>query len=161
MMRGKDYTEILTEVSIDNFSFQVTWNPFEDNSCILWFRDKDDHHAFNALGKFSNFDKRKVLDFVVRYSTNGQLRGEIEKKKFHRKIDTLNIGYFDHIEISSAVNKERAYRNLFSLDADIEREELAERRNLMVKKFHPDRGGDHRAMTVINNAYEYLSRLSN
>ena len=26
----------------------------------------------------------------------------------------------------------------------------------MAKKFHPDRGGDLRAMTIINEAYEFL-----
>lgn len=149
--------EILSEVSIDNFSFKVTLNPIEKSSCILWFRDVHVGELFEALGKFTHFDKRNVLDFIVRYSTNIQLREEIDKRKFERRIDTLSPAFFKMLEQLDGHAKETAYKNLFDLDHIIEKRDLVRKRKIMAKKFHPDAGGDTRAMSVINEAFEYLN----
>lgn len=161
IMQGKNYSEVLTEAVIDNMHFQVTWNPYESESCILWFRDNHKGLAFSALGKFSSFDKRAILDFVMRFSTNDELRRVIENKRFSQRIAKLDLTCFDQIELKSFSNREAAYRNLFCLDSSICKNELKSRWRVMAKKFHPDRGGDDRAMTIINDAYEYLTRLAN
>ena len=151
-----EQAEILSDVSIDNFQFKVTLNPVEKASCILWFKDCHLSDVFEALGKFSHFDKRNVLDFIVRYSTSVDLREEIERRQFERRVDNLPPSYFKILENLDEPAKENAYRNMFDLDDIIEKGELAKKRKIMAKKFHPDAGGDHRAMTVINEAYEYL-----
>ncbi len=151
-----EHAEILSEVSIDNFHFKATLNPVERDSCILWFKDERISEVFEALGKFSRFDKRNVLDFIVRYSTSVELREEIEKRQFERRIDQLSPSYFKLLEQLDDRAKEVAYRTLYDLDDNIERDELAKKRKIMAKKFHPDAGGEHEAMTVINEAYEYL-----
>lgn len=151
-----DYSEILTRITIDHMSFHVTRNPFERESCVLWYMDQLSHTAYTALGKFSRFDKRKVLEFVTRYATNPSLREELAKRQFYRKIETITISYFEEIERLTSQDKEQAYRDLFNLDASIHRDDLTARRRLMAKKFHPDRGGDTRAMSLINEAYDYL-----
>ncbi|HBA84080.1 MAG TPA: hypothetical protein DCZ95_08305 [Verrucomicrobia bacterium] len=148
--------EVLSEATIDNFHFKVTLNPVEKSSCILWFKDCLVSDIFEALGKFSYFDKRNVLDFIVRYSTSVDLREEIDKRHFERRIDNLSPSYFKVIETLDERSKESAYRTLYDLDDIIEKGELAKKRKIMAKKFHPDAGGDHRAMTVINEAYEFL-----
>ncbi len=154
-----DFSKILTEVSIDNFNFQVTRNPFEMGSSILWFRDAYTQLGFTALGKFSGFDKRKVLEFVVKYATNATLRMEIAKRRFEKKLSSLTLSYFERIELLSYKDREAAYRSLFDLEIGAEHEhaDLSSKRRMMVKRFHPDAGGDHRAMTLINEAYDYLS----
>jgi hypothetical protein len=148
--------EILSEVTIDNFHFKVTLNPVEKGSCILWFRDSYLDELFQALGKFTHFEKRNVLDFIIRYSTSVDLREEIDKRHFERRLDNLSPAYFKVIESLDGHAKETAYRTLYDLDDIIEKRELAKKRKIMAKKFHPDAGGDHKAMTVINEAYEYL-----
>lgn len=153
-----DYSDVLTKISIDHLAFQVTWNPLEAGSCILWFMDQLSNSQFTALGKFSSFDKRKVLDFAVKYATSPKLRDELAQRQFRKKVEGITISYFDHIEKLTLRDKEAAYRNLFNLDSEIEKEDLSARRKIMVKKFHPDLGGDHRAMTIINEAYDYLSK---
>lgn len=159
-MINKNYSEILTEATIDNLNFQVTWNPYENNSCILWCRNIHTKISFTALGKFSDFNKRKILDFIIRYCTTPELQNNIEKKKFDHKLNNISLSYFDHIELTSFSDKEKAYRNLFALDTTIAKEELKARRKQMAKKFHPDAGGNDRAMTIINEAYDYLMTLS-
>ena len=149
--------EILSEVSIDNFHYKVTLNPVEQGSCILWFRDSLLSNVFEALGKFTHFDKRNVLDFIVRYSTSMDLREEIEKRQFERRLENLPPSFFETLERLDGQAKEMAFRNLYDLDNIIEARELARKRKIMARKFHPDAGGDTRAMTVINEAYEFLS----
>ncbi len=148
--------EILCEASIDDYHYKVTLNPIEPDSCILWFRDARISLSFNALGRFSFFEKRKVLDFIVRYSTNAELRRDIEHKKFERRISNIAPSFFKTFHTLSPRQKEMAYRNLYDLDAAIEKGDLARRRRIMARKFHPDAGGDGQAMSVINEAYEYL-----
>lgn len=152
-----EQAEILSDISIDNFHFKVTLNPVESGSCILWFRDGLVGEFFDALGKFTHFDKRNVLDFIVRYSTSLDLREEIEKRKFERRVDNLSPSFFTVLERLDGHAKEIAYKNLFDLDVIIEKRELARKRKIMARKFHPDAGGDGRAMTVINEAFEYLN----
>ncbi|MFH0880009.1 MAG: hypothetical protein V2A34_09885, partial [Lentisphaerota bacterium] len=125
--------------------------------CILWFRDGHVSEVFEALGKFTHFDKRNVLDFIVRYTTSMDLRDEIEKRKFERRIDNLSPAFFKMLEQLDGQAKEVAYKNLFDLDDIIEKRELAKKRKIMARKFHPDAGGDNQAMSVINEAFEYLN----
>lgn len=152
-----DYNETLTKISIDHLCFQVTWNPFEPGSCILWYMDQLSDLSYTALGKFSCYDKRQVLEFVVKYSTSSRLRDELAKRQFERKLDTLNVSYFEQIGRLTGPEKEKAFRDLFNLDDAVEKQQLSARRRVMVKKFHPDVGGDHRAMSVINEAYDFLA----
>ena len=149
----------LTEVRIDSFLFQVTWNPFEAGSCIIWFCDSDKQTLFNALGKFKSFEKRRILDFAVKYSTNPALRAEIDIRKFERRARNLPMSFLHEVERLSKSDREAAYRNLFDLDAaSIELNTLSRRRRSMTKRFHPDAGGDTKAMTLINEAYDYLAK---
>jgi curved DNA-binding protein CbpA len=145
-------------MNIDNFHFQVTTNPYESNSCILWYMDSHNHISFKALGKFSGFDRRRALSFVVKYATSMSLRSEIERKKFEIKLDSISNSYFEQIAARSrGINQEKAYRELFNLDETIDRHDLVKRMKMMAKKFHPDVGGDNKAMTIINEAYSYLA----
>ncbi|NCC50992.1 MAG: hypothetical protein EOM20_07220 [Spartobacteria bacterium] len=150
------YCEMLSEISIDDLHFKVTLSPIPENFCILWFKDSRVSYSFEALGKFSRFDKRSVLDFIVRYSTTNSLREEIARKRFERKLETLAPCFFEQIEQLSYEKKIDAYKNLYNLDSIIEKRDLAKKRKIMAQKFHPDVGGDTRAMSVINEAYEYL-----
>lgn len=151
------FDEILSNIVIDHVNFQVTWNPYEPGSCILWYRDSLSDLTFTALGKFSKFEKRTILEFVARYLTSDQLRSQIRRLQFDKRLAAMNLNYFEQIELLSYRDKERAYRNLFSLDSAIGLKELAVRRRSMAKRFHPDAGGDNRAMTIINEAYDYLA----
>jgi hypothetical protein len=159
-MYSRARTEILTEMNVDNHHFQVTTNPCEKNSCILWFMDSHAHVAYTALGKFSSFDKRKILGFIVKYATSLRLRKEIDHRKFEAKVNFLDRGYFRSIETQSAANQGRAYRALFDLDSTIEKHDLTKRMRMLVKKFHPDAGGDTKSMALINEAYQYLLELA-
>ena len=157
--KGFDALAPLTEARMDNFLFQVTWNPFEEGSCIIWMRDSDKEFIYNALGKFKAFERRKCLEFMVKYSTNHTLRAEIERRKFARKAEGLTLDFLRRMELMSKSDREAAYRKLFDLDvAAIELSELARRRRSMTKRFHPDTGGDHKAMSLINEAYDYLAK---
>ena len=154
-------SEILSEIAIDNYHFKVSWSPVHREYCVLWFRDALVSSSYEVLGKFSHFERRNVLHFVTRYSTNELLREEIERRKFERRIENLPASYIHRLNHLSGAAREQAYRNLYNLDYIIERKDLARKRKIMAKKFHPDTGGDGRAMTVINEAYEYLlSRAS-
>jgi hypothetical protein len=150
------YCEVLSEISIDEMHFRVTWSPVPDDFCILWFKDSRISPSYEALGKFSHFDKRRVLDFVMRYTTTASLREEIQRKRFERKIDSLPSYFFERIQQLSYQDKIKAYKSLYNLDAIIEKQDLARKRRIMARKFHPDAGGNDRAMSVINEAYEYL-----
>lgn len=155
----KDVNDLapLTEVRIDNLLFQVTWNPFEDGSCIIWMRDADREFVYNALGKFKSFDKRDCLEFMVRYSTSPAMREEIARRKFTCKMDAISPDFLRSIELMCKSDKEAAYRKLFDLDiTPVGVPELTRRRRSMTKRFHPDVGGDGRAMSLINEAYDYL-----
>jgi len=156
-MIALNYTELLSEITIDHYYFKITWSPILKNACILWFRDAQASRSFEALGQFSQFDKRAVLDFIVRYSTSAELRVEIDARRFERKVASLPPHFFKSIEKLSVKDKERAYRHLFSLDDEIRPQTLAARRRIMARKFHPDAGGDHHKMTLINQAYDFLS----
>ncbi len=148
--------EILSEVSIDYHSFKVTLSPVHEGCCILWFKDERVSARFKALGRFSYFDKARVLHFVVRYTVDPELRDDIEQRKFESRLDNLPSLYFEHFEQLGAQAREHAYRDMFDLDGVIDKRDLARRRRIMAKKFHPDRGGSQEAMRVINQAYEFL-----
>lgn len=149
--------EVLTEISIDSHQFKVTLHPWLDGRCVLWFRDESINGRFNALGHFTQFDKRNVLFFVARYITNPELREEIENRRFARQIDGLTPNFFDQVERKSRLDKTAAFRSLFNLDAEIDPDSLARRRRIMARKFHPDAGGDDKTMSLINEAYEHLA----
>ena len=149
--------EVLTDISIDSFQFKVTLHPWLDGRCVLWFRDETVNGRYNALGHFTQFDKRNILFFVARYITNPELRDEIENRRFARQLDGLTRKYFDQIERNSRLDKTAAFRSLFNLDAEIDPDALARRRRIMALKFHPDAGGDDKTMSLINEAYEHLA----
>ena len=149
--------EILSEISIDGYQFKVTLHPWLDGRCVLWFRDESVNGRFNALGHFTEFDKRKILFFVSRYATSSDLREEIETRLFARQLDGLTQGFFDQVERKSRRDKTAAFRSLFNLDAEIDSDSLARRRRIMARKFHPDAGGNDEIMSLINEAYEHLA----
>ena len=148
--------EILSEVTIDDDCFKVSISPVHEGACILWFKDARISNRFKALGRFSYFDKVKVLQFIMRYATSDTLRREIETRKFESRLESLAQVDFGQFEKLSGGRKQRAYRELFDLDDYFDKKDLIRRRKIMAKKFHPDCGGDSRAMSVINQAYEYL-----
>ena len=149
-------SEILSEISIDSYQFKVTLHPWLNGCCVLWFRDESINGRYNALGHFSEFDKRNVLFFIARYTTNPDLREEIETRRFARQLDGLPPGYFDQVERKSRLDKTAAFRSLFNLDAEINPDALARRRRILASKFHPDAGGDDKTMSLINAAYDHL-----
>lgn len=153
-----DRSEVLSTISIDEFDFKVTLHPWLDGRCVLWFRDEREGLAFEALGHFTHFDKRNILFFVSRYATSEALRREIENRRFARRVDGLTRDFFVQVERLSRADKTAAFRSLFNLDAEIEADALARRRRVMVRKFHPDAGGDNETMSLINEAYEHLAR---
>lgn len=155
-----DLAEILSEIRVDEFQFKVTVHPWIDGRCILWYRDEVRNTPFEALGRFTQFDKRAVLFFIARYATSHELRKEIESRRFERQLDTLTLDFFENIERDSQRDKLKAFRNLFNLDEEIDPQSLAKRRRLMARKFHPDAGGDHRTMSLINEAYEFLTQAA-
>ncbi len=151
------YYEILTEISIDNYAFRVTWSTASHTCCILWIQDTDTMDQFEALGRFSQFDKRNILEFVVRYVTSQTLREEISKRRFARYVENIPPAFFEEIQKLTHNEKAAAFSNLFNLDSVIdEAADLAWKRRLMAKKFHPDKGGNKQAMTLINEGYELL-----
>jgi hypothetical protein len=153
----RHYYEVLTDISIDNYRFKATWSAACEEGCILWVRDVDAMEQFEALGRFSRFDRRHILEFVVRYVTSQSLRQEISKRRFALYIENLSPTFFEEIQRLGHEEKAAAFNNLYNLDSVIdEAADLAWKRRLMAKKFHPDKGGDKQAMTLINEGYEYL-----
>lgn len=155
-MLRKDKFHVVTEMNVDKLFFQVTDNPFESGSYILWHMNSSSSSMYTAIGKFSSFDKKKVLSFIVKYITNNNLRDAIENKKFEVKIKGMTENHIRKIEHRSRYNKESAYRELFDLTSNIDRNSLSKRMKILAKRFHPDIGGDHKSMTLINEAYDYL-----
>ena len=153
-----EFAEVLSEIMVDGYHFKVTLHPWIDERCVLWFREKKGTKSFEALGRFTQFNKRDVLFFIARYTTSSELREEIEVRRFERQIDSLTHQFFSDIERRSQGDKATAFRNLFNLDDQIDSQSLARRRRIMARKFHPDAGGDTRKMSLINEAYEFLSR---
>jgi len=152
-----EFSEVLSSITIDEFQFQVTLHPRFDGCCVLWFRDTRVDDDFDALGRFTRFDKRDVLFFISRYTTSPELRREIEHRRFERRISGWTREFIADIERRSRRNAEVAFRNLFDLDAEIDLDLLARRRRVMARKFHPDTGGDSEAMSLINRAYAHLA----
>lgn len=151
------YYEILTEIVIDNYRFKVTWSAASEECCILWLQDSDTMQQFEALGRFSRFDKRSILEFVVRYVTNQSLREEISKRRFALYIENLSPMFFEEIQRLDYRQKVTAFRNLFNLDSVIDDSaDLGWKRRCMAKRFHPDKGGDPKTMALINEGYELL-----
>lgn len=159
-MLRKNKFHVVTEMNVDKMFFQVTENPFESGSYILWLMDAASSDMYTAIGKFSGFDKRKILNFIVKFITNNRLRDEIENKKFEIKIKAMTHTHISKIEHRSRYNKESAYRELFDLSSAIEKNNLAKRMKILAKRFHPDIGGDHKSMTLINEAYNYLIKTA-
>jgi hypothetical protein len=152
-----DGHDILTKISIDNYSFNVTWAADNETCCILWIKDTNKMEQFEALGSFSQFEKRNIFEFVIRYVTNHYLREEISKRRFQLYIENLSPTYFDEIQKLNHKEKIRAFSNLYNLDSVIdESADLKWKRSFMAKKFHPDKGGNKNVMALINEGYELL-----
>lgn len=149
--------DILTEISIDNYSFKVTWSTGDKTYCILWVKDTNKMRQFETLGRFSRFDKRNIFEFVIRYVTSHYLREEVSKKRFQLYIENLSPTYFDEIQKLNPKEKITVFSNLYNLDSVIDEAlNLKWKRSYMAKKFHPDKGGDKKAMALINEGYELL-----
>ncbi len=150
----------LVELRVGRKIFQATPNPFEPRSCILWLRDEALETRFGALGKFRSFDKGRIAAFVARYATNPSLRQEIDTRRFERHVRSLNRTELSRLAKSSGAERLSAYRALFDLDesAFIEKATLSRRRRSMTRLFHPDAGGFDDAMSLVNEAYDYLAR---
>ncbi len=154
---NRNYYEVLTEISIDSYSFQATWSSACRDCCILWMKDSDSMDRFEALGRFSRFDRRSILEFVIRYVTNHALREEISKRRFELYVENLSPTFFEEIQELDWEQRAEAYSNLYNLDSVIdEAADLAWKRRCMAKRFHPDRGGDKEAMKLINEGFEFL-----
>ena len=151
-----DDCEVLSEIRIDDYRFKIAWTPLFRDGCVLWFMDARVDEVYEALGRFSQFDRKRVLDFIVRYTTSENLRREIEGRKFENRLGELSPSFFAHVRGLSQAQKATAYRYLFDLDDAIEERDLVRKRRIMAMKFHPDRGGTSHAMTVVNEAYEFL-----
>lgn len=150
-------SEVLSTITIDDFQFRVTLHPQFDGCCVLWFRDSRVNEFFDALGRFSCFDKRAVLFLIARYTTNPALRREIDNRRFERQVAGWTREHIADIERRSRRHKEDAFRSLFNLDNEVDPDSLARRRRIMARKFHPDVGGDTECMSIINTAYEHLA----
>lgn len=155
-----DLSEVLSEVTVDDHRFVVTTHTIIDGCCILWVRDARTRQPYQALGRFTCFNKRDVLYFIARYTTSPELRQEIDLRRFERKLDSIPLTFFEGIEQYSKSDRTAAFRSLFDLDEEIAPEALARRRRIMARRFHPDAGGDHHAMSLINEAYEHLTQAS-
>ncbi len=156
----EDFSEILSEITVDNIEFRITWHPIEMDSCILWIKDRAVSEFFSALGRFSRFDKRKIIEFIARYSTSPELRKHITRCVFEKKISHLPPAVFEHLTKLSYDQKLAAFRSLYDLDSDIEISDLEWKRKMMAKRFHPDAGGDETSMQVINEAFDMLKDAS-
>jgi hypothetical protein len=148
--------EVLSEIRIDAYHFKITWTPLFRDGCVLWFLDERVDEVYEALGRFSRFDRKRILDFVVRYTTSENLRREIEGRKFENRLGALSPSFFTRIRGLSQEQKVTAFRYLFDLDDAVEEHDLVRKRRIMARKFHPDRGGAPQAMSVVNEAYEFL-----
>lgn len=155
------FEDTLTEIRIDDLHFRVT--PFRDpgnaDACILWFWDPDNLKTFQPLGQFARYDKRTVLEFITVFSTSRNLQKTIQQRQFERRLDAMSPRFFEKMGRAPDSEREKCYRYLFGLDDIVDSEELKRRRRIMARKFHPDLGGRHEYMSLINEAYEHLSQL--
>ncbi len=156
-MPGFDSYKVLTEVAIDSYHYKVTWSSASGESCILWIMNSEYMDHFEALGRFSGFDKRHILEFIIRYTTNPLFREEISKRRFLKYLDKLSPTLFEDIERLSYREKVKAFHNLYNLDSVLDIYlDLGWKRKILARKFHPDVGGDNRKMALINEGYEVL-----
>jgi hypothetical protein len=155
-----DFTSILSEISVDDYTFRVTPYPLNQDECVLWLKKAVTSSGFEPVGKFSGFNKRRIIEFIARYTTSAELRREVERKRFSAKVETLSPAFFAELSHMSPWQQRQAFDRLFNLDAVIEQPPLESKRRIMAKRFHPDAGGDTRAMSVINEAYDYVTQRS-
>ena len=155
---------VVTEVTVDNHAFKLTRESAGGGSCyILWVRDADSMDSPQPLGRFGSYDQRRVLEFVVRYVTSPALREELARRRFARYLESLSPEFLEDFSRSldglSEEEKVAAFKGLFDLESMIDAPvDLTWKRRCMAKKFHPDKGGDHRPMAVINEGYRILKR---
>ena len=152
----EDFSETLSEIIIDNIEFRITWHPIEMDSCILWIKDRNLGGYFSALGRFTHFDKRRIIEFVARYTTSTDLRKHISKCIFERKVRDITTTYLENLVSLNHSEKIRAFKSLYDLDSEIEIDDLEWKRRVMAMRFHPDSGGDEASMKVINEAFDLL-----
>lgn len=148
--------ELLTEITIACYSFHVTSNPSEFGSCILWCKDINIDRPHHAVGKFKRFNKNHIIEFMMRYAFNRELRLKISERKFEQKLKTLSLDFFKSLKYKSQSKREEFYESLYDLEETLGKHELKRRHRIMAKKFHPDAGGNNAAMSIINEAYDYL-----
>jgi len=150
------HEELLTEITIVCYSFHVTSNPSEFGSCILWCKDINQESPHHAIGKFKRFNKNSIIEFMMRYAFNRELRLKISERKFEQKLESLSLNIFKTLKYKSQEKREEFYKSLYDLEETLEKHELKRRRRIMAKKFHPDAGGNNDVMSIINEAYDYL-----
>ena len=148
--------ELLTEITIDHYSFYVTSNPAVYGSCILWCRDINTPDSHQSVGKFKRFNKKSIVHFMMDYAAKPDLRFKINNLKFEQKLETLPLEFFRTLKYKSQSRREEMFKAIFDLDDSMEKGELTRRRRIMAKKFHPDAGGNDDAMSIINEAYDFL-----
>lgn len=157
-----DETRVVTQASVDNYAFKLTRERVGGGECyILWLNNAATAEGYQALGTFASFDRHHVLDFVVRYVTRPALREELARRRFARYIESLSPDFFDrfHASLAEASEEEKilAFEGLFDLDSVIDAGvDLSWKRRYMANKFHPDKGGDHLKMALINEGYRLL-----
>ena len=65
---------------------------------MVWLHNLLEHSDYEVIGKFSKFDKKAMMNFLMRYSSNHQLRRLIELRKFERKLENLSPHVFKKID---------------------------------------------------------------
>lgn len=147
----------MTQIRVDEYDFRVTVNPYADETCLLWIcNNRRAGGNYEALGRFSRFEKRKILEFITRYTTSAELRREVGRRRFEARVHGLSIASVERLDGMPPWKREIAYRSLFNLDSLMDSPPLEVKRRIMAQRFHPDAGGTNRCMVVINEAYEVL-----
>jgi hypothetical protein len=152
----EDFSEVLSEIAVDQSRFLVAWHPIEKDSCILWFTECIGSRPYEALGKFSRFDKKQLLIFVVRFLTECEFREEVLQRRFQAVVNGLSFAALAGLADMSYEAKIKAFKSICNIDNVMDSNELKWKKRILTKRFHPDAGGDHVAMTVVNEAFDHM-----
>jgi hypothetical protein len=154
----ENFSEVLSEISIDRAKFLVTWHPIEKESCILWFTESVENQPYEALGKFSRFDRKHLLVFVTRFLTEDSFREEIMQRRFQALVNGLTPATLAGLAHMSHTEKLHSFKSICNIDAEMDDRELKWKKRILTRRFHPDAGGDHVAMTVVNEVFDNIQR---
>lgn len=156
---NSNFQEVLSRIQVDNYHFMITWTPLQSEACLIWIKNTDHQEDFEALGKFSQFDKRRIMEFVTRYTTNERFRDHIHIKQVSHRLRETPATYYKSLQQLTSRQKTQTFEALFNIDRMmISREELVKQKRLLAKEFHPDRpGGNSEIMVLINEAFDLFS----